>query len=319
MVGYTWYMKVMYQQYKIVVKFEKILSFGTNPVFLFRSILGMNLHDMACINSRCRRCDECIFNQTCVYATLFESCIDKENTVLPGREKSLHPYVLSLEEDVTLHKQVDRLILNLTMFGDFIKYLPYIVGAFQNAGKKGFGKERIPFMIEDITVDGVSIYRGERLVLDTPVKVWTFDYSSYDSGESVKTGQVLIQLKSPLRYKSQGKFVSQPTAKDFMLCLYRRMWTICSLYGECSESEIFNFDTNTMSITDSQIRWVNYERWSARQKSSMLLGGMTGVFTLEGKFSSYDLSLIDSARLFGTGKNTNFGLGQVDYWERLEA
>ena len=48
----------------------------------------------------------------------------------------------------------------------------------------------------------------------------------------------------------------------------------------------------------------------------MQLGGVIGTFKLKGRFSDFDLALLDFARIVNAGKNPNFGLGQIDFWER---
>ena len=50
----------------------------------------------------------------------------------------------------------------------------------------------------------------------------------------------------------------------------------------------------------------------------MELGGVTGTFKLAGHFSCVDAGLLDFARIANAGKNTNFGLGQLDFWAKWE-
>ena len=56
--------------------------------------------------------------------------------------------------------------------------------------------------------------------------------------------------------------------------------------------------------------------FSARQKKSMKMGGITGNFTMRGDFTQQDLKLLEFAKTFGLGKNTIFGLGNIDYWKK---
>ena len=48
----------------------------------------------------------------------------------------------------------------------------------------------------------------------------------------------------------------------------------------------------------------------------MELGGSMGSFKMKGVFSNFEISLLELAKIAGAGKNTNFGLGQLDYWVR---
>ncbi len=45
---------------------------------------------------------------------------------------------------------------------------------------------------------------------------------------------------------------------------------------------------------------------------------VTGTFKLAGHFSCVDAGLLDFARIANAGKNTNFGLGQLDFWAKWE-
>ena len=48
----------------------------------------------------------------------------------------------------------------------------------------------------------------------------------------------------------------------------------------------------------------------------MELGGIVGSFKMEGEFSEVEMGLLRMNRIAGAGKNTNFGLGQIDFWEK---
>jgi hypothetical protein len=45
----------------------------------------------------------------------------------------------------------------------------------------------------------------------------------------------------------------------------------------------------------------------------MELGGISGSFRMHGKFSPQDISLLELNRICSAGKNTNFGLGKMDF------
>lgn len=49
----------------------------------------------------------------------------------------------------------------------------------------------------------------------------------------------------------------------------------------------------------------------------MELGGVIGTFKLKGSFNDFELALLNLAKISNAGKNTVFGLGQIDYWEKL--
>lgn len=48
----------------------------------------------------------------------------------------------------------------------------------------------------------------------------------------------------------------------------------------------------------------------------MELGGIVGSFKIEGTFTEFERDLLRMNKIAGAGKNTNFGLGQIDFWEK---
>jgi len=73
------------------LSFEHSFSFFTAPSFVFRSVLGSQLHAIACI-ARQNTCKTCQFNRSCIYAVIFETILDKNTAFLAGRDKGSHPF-----------------------------------------------------------------------------------------------------------------------------------------------------------------------------------------------------------------------------------
>ena len=295
-------MLLNYKQFILSFHFDEEISVNINTLSVLRSILGMNLKSMCCIvtNTDCR---ECLYSKTCVYSSLFESIIPKNTEIYKGRDTAPHPYLVSAD-DLLKNNKKDMVSISFVLFGKYIDYFPYIYGAFARGGKKGYGKKRIQFSVE------VVDFEPENVQMNT--------WKSSES-EQMKEGEIFIRLKTPLRYKSGGIFANKVETKELMNCFYRRAKTICGFYGEYSdENDCYDSDCTEFDVVESNIMWCENNRYSSRQHSEMSLGGMLGDFKLKGKFRQKDLNLIEFARLFGAGKNTNFGLGQIEVWNNLE-
>lgn len=96
--------------------------------------------------------------------------------------------------------------------------------------------------------------------------------------------------------------------------LLRRLW----LLGACHCGTLIRWDAkqlieqaNTIKTEQSALEWREWERYSTRQKTSMLLGGFQGSITFAG-----DLQPFLPMLLLGThvhvGKGATFGLGQYE-------
>lgn len=299
---------VSFQEYRFGLKFSQEILFTTNPVFLIRSVIGYNLRKICCL-SHSSVCPECLYNKDCMYSWIFESIISKDNDVLQNRDRTSHPYILYSDEKIKPGVKYSSFCFNMILLGKSIKYLPYIYASLVKAGEAGLDKSRTQFSIESVTVEGSEIIRDSQIVPDKPEKIWSFKTQPDVDGE------VLIQLLSPLRFKAEGKYTTDFSARDFFLCLYRRCSVLCRLYGE-SDQEKYIFPQDNISITNKNLYWKDSKHYSARQKEQMKLGGVSGSFTLKGRFSEKELPLLEFAKIFGAGKNTNFGLGRLDYWIR---
>ncbi|MBE6350783.1 MAG: CRISPR system precrRNA processing endoribonuclease RAMP protein Cas6 [Spirochaetaceae bacterium] len=304
-------MTLSYQQFDFTLKFQSPAKVDVEPLFILRSMLGKNLRSMCCISKQ-STCPECMYNKTCAYAYIFETILLQENSLLPGTNRASHPFALSTKRNQR-ETTLTEYNFTITLFGKAIEYLPYIYAAVVRSGKDGLFRDRTEFEVADVSIDGKSILINENQI-DTsiPSKEWSFDFNNNDKTQ----GEILVELKSPLRFKTNGKYSLDFTASEFMKCLYRRAKTLCMLYGTW-EDEFNHYEpTDGMLIEGKNLRWLDFNHYSARQKRGMELGGAFGSFKLSGAFSSFELALFELNKIANAGKNTNFGLGQIDFWKR---
>ncbi len=270
--------------------------------FILRSVLGYNLRSICCI-AHGKECTICSYNKTCAYSFIFETIIAKDNQFSPGTNRASHPFTFT-------NCSVNSFTINL--FGKACEYLPYIYAAFHRAGQKGIFKERIPFRIKDVKILDKSILIDEQSIdTDNQLLIWSFKNNDSFYKE-IK--EIFIELKTPLRFKVFGKYTKFFSSRDFMQCLYRRCKTLCFLYGAFEDVAHYNTSNITFEISEKNLVWKDTKHYSSRQNKVMELGGILGTFKLKGMFSRFDIALLDFARIFSAGKNTNFGLGQLDYW-----
>ncbi len=305
--------RLAYMPVHFFLHFQQAVSFQRNPepVFVLRSVLGYNLRPMCCI-ARNAVCASCMYNQTCAYSYIFETILPQKNAVRRGTDRASHPYAMTQCRKAADGECSDY-DFTITLFGKAIDYLPYIYAAFARAGKYGLFKERIPYEITDVQADnGSLLIDGETIRTDTAPLIW----AGSTKMEKGAVEEVLVELRSQLRFKTRGKYTLDFSAEDFMLCLYRRMRTLCILYGEYDEESAYVPEQVTCSRSDAALSWIDATHYSARQKKAMALGGICGTFKLIGTFSPFEKSLLTFNKICNAGKNTNFGLGQLDFWER---
>ena len=302
-------MLLLYKNIGFVISLDKKVQFNVPVPFIFRSIIGFQLRKMCCI-ARNNMCTACMFNATCIYGFTFESIAPKNNPALAGRDRISHPIIIC--SDCFAGASLNHLILNIIFLGAAIPYIPYFFYALKKGGEAGILKERVPYEVCDI-IEFHGTKKGKSLKIDdqqinTQIDSDKWEYNVEKIGQTENKFSVI--LASPLRYKAKGLFAHEINETEFTQCLHRRAQTLCSQYGYNDYTGEYVYSGN-WTVTERNLKWKNYQHYSARQRNEMLLGGLVGNFVLSGKFTYYEYGLLRFAELFHAGKNTNFGLGKM--------
>lgn len=309
-------MTLLYLSIHFYLNFEYPVCADTYPVFVLRSILGKNLRKMCCV-ARSTDCTMCLHTKNCAYAYIFETILPQNNAVQPGRDRAAHPFAFTQNKKIErIGERISSYDFTIALFGRALEYLPYIYAAFCRAGKDGLFKSRTPFAVYNVTAKEQSILEDSETIRTdiTPCRWNLTDYDTENADNS--DSDILVELRSPLRFKTAGRYSVDFDAKSFMLCLFRRMKTLCLLYGDGDSEMRYPADTMQLSICDRNIFWQDFSHFSARQKYAMELGGALGTFRLHGRFTGLDRALLDFSKIANAGKNPNFGLGQINFWKQ---
>ncbi|RKX80188.1 MAG: hypothetical protein DRP87_00480 [Spirochaetes bacterium] len=302
-------MKLNHQTFECILKSERSIYFDTFPTFIFRSVIGKELRKISCLFKN-RNCSECSLKNTCAYSFIFETPVDKENRLLHGRNRAPHPF--TLYSPVSANETTDTIALNITMFGKSIEYFPYLYFSLKQAGEKGIFRDRVRLSVDSLLCGDSSILlEEEKIDTSVPPRVWRIEGS-----EDRQVKKINIKLLSPLRLKYSGKYGTDFTCFDFLNAVERRARLLCGFFGEDQQDRNKPvFSTGNKQITERDLIWHDYRYYSSRQKSRLKMGGTVGSFSLEGEFSSGELSLLKGAELFQVGKNSVFGFGKISIYE----
>ena len=305
-------MKLKYLPINFTIKFSDSVHIDVNPLFIMRSMIGKNLRSMSCISKR-SICAECMYNKTCAYAFLFETILLQENSLLPGTNRASHPFSITTKK-LQRENPITEYNFTITLFGKAVEYLPYIYAAVVRSGKDGLFKPRTQFEVVNVSIYEKSILLSENQI-DTSIPPEEYLFNANNNMDKNKK-EILVELKSPLRFKTNGKYTKDFSAQDLMKCLFRRVKTLCMLYGTWEDDFNQYEPTANLVIEDKKLRWLDLNHYSARQKRGMELGGVIGSFKIIGTFTSFEIALFELNKIANAGKNTNFGLGQIDFWLR---
>lgn len=309
-------MKLYYAPINFHFRFETPVVPSAHPFFVLRSVLGMNLKKICCI-AKSSECVSCSFSNKCFYARIFETIVERDNEILNGVNRLSHPFSFSGNFSFNKKEVLSDFMFTLTLFGKAIDALPYIFAAFMRQETFGLFRSRTRFKIANVSFENKSLLKNDGIDMSFSAK--QFSFIEKNNVRENFSGDILVELKSPLRFKVKGKYTNDFEANDFFACLFRRTQTLCSLYGEkitAFKNKIFN-NFSDVKIIEKKISWLDYEHWSSRQKKSMQLGGVVGTFILRGNFSRFLLALLEFAEIAGAGKNAGFGFGQINSWKKI--
>lgn len=310
---------IKYQKIQFTLTFEKSIALSVEFFFLLRGVFGKQLRSLTCI-ARENDCQTCEYNSTCCYAYVFETILDKNNAIQQGVNRGSHPFIFQIDDFSAYNVKSKTITFAMILLNSAINYLAYIYAAFVRAGEKGIFTERIPFAVTYVGVNNQTLLQNKTTIkVNTQIELWNEDIKkALDSSEKY-SGEILIQFLMPLRFKVRGQYNMNFSPCDFFLMLFRRLKTLLGLYGDTifPENISYRFPVADINFTQKNLQWQDNGRYSARQKQFMILGGVIGNFTLSGTFTKMELLLLEFAKIFNAGKNTSFGLGQINYWTHI--
>jgi len=241
-----------------------------------RGVFGVGLKRLVCINPT-QECEGCFAALDCLYYDLYE--------------RPHPPYRLEFELG-------GELKFKIYLFEKVASKLSYgVAGIFKGLTQVGVGKDRVK--IENLTIkaNGEVAYDGEfKAISATP---FTFTPPPY-------TPNLKIVFKTPIRVKEDGKLVREGLKLETVLrsVHFRR----ARLKGEIPTKLPF---TPSYNRIESDLTFVDFARYSNRQRTKMKLGGLMGEMVVEG-VDRESFNLLALGELIGVGKQTTFGLGRIE-------
>lgn len=278
-----------------------------------RGGFGRALHRVACRNrgGDCRACG--LF--ACAYRTLFESPGTPDVGKYLQFERVPHPLVLEAPfPHQGEYAPGSVLEVGVVVIGEAVSFLPEVLESFVLLGRLGLGRPEQTFSVE-----GVQFRRG----------AWPESFVPWRGGGSgpdligvadvlaavakLQRGPVEIQIRTPLRIKAQGT-VRDFTGGELCWAAARRVWGLAELYcGAVYTGQLGAVRglLDLVRVSECQLRWAGWVRFSKRQNASLALSGFTGSFKLKAVPAEV-LPFLVAGSLVHVGKHTLFGLGRYD-------
>lgn len=166
--------------------------------------------------------------------------------------------------------------MGLVLVGRAIPLAPYFLAASRDLGQRGLGRGRgrcrlVRAMAEDPEDGGGRVvFDGAADLLAPAVPVWSWD--AVGRGASGLAG---VHCGTPVHLDARALLAG----------------------------------TSEVRVVASDLRWHDWERYSARQQTRMALGGFVGRITFAGPLGPW-VPLLKLGEVLHVGKGTAFGLGK---------
>ena len=311
---------MLYGKYRFLCRLETDAVLPYYKGSTFRGVFGHALKKVVCA-LKLQECRHCLLKNRCVYALVFET---SESFALPEGSKISnppHPYVIEPPlTPKTDYQKGASFDFNLLLFGEINNSLPYFIYAFHRVGKLGIGKKingsRGKFTLKAVSLDNKSIYTDSDQKLHNTGSLISLTIPKLNQNH--KSLRLKLTLQTPLRVKFENRLKADLPFHILVRTMLRRISSllICYSAGEPDlDYKGLVRRAEAVRVTESDLKWFDWKRYSQRQDQNMLMGGMVGSITYEGRVGEY-LPLIDFCSTVHLGKQTSFGLGKISM-ERL--
>jgi hypothetical protein len=282
----------------------------------FRGVFGIALKKVVCALKR-QACESCLLKSRCLYTQVFETQL----AIVPpaGLRGSAVPHPFVIEPPLTGDTNFEtgsQMDCNLLLFGEVNRNLPYFIYAFDRMGRIGIGKKingkRAAFSLK-------RVYNGKQVIYDSAEQNLKLDgaFEQLKLAEPVETAdsdmKIKVSLKTPIRLKFANRIQAELPFHLLIRAALRRIATLFACYGAGEPALDYQGlvrESEKVRIVDNNLEWFDWRRFSNRQNQAMLMGGIIGSVTYEGKIGDY-LLLLDICSKLHIGKQTSFGLGKI--------
>lgn len=271
----------------------------------WRGAFGHALKQTVCV-VRNTACKDCPLLLTCAYPYIFETPPPPQTEKMRLYDVAPHPFVIKTALQTT--SPAEQVDLAITLFGKSQRYLPYLIHAFDKAGKQGLGKNRQVFNLSTVTQytetgAQISYQNGQLMPISAPVNI----------SVPVCPPQMTIMIDTPLRIKQDGQNCNEErlSFSAFFGNVLRRISMLTYFHTDTPLSTDFALlmaQAKSVVIEDKQLSWQDWTRYSSRQQTSMEMGGLMGRFTLSGDLAHF-WPYLWLGQWTHAGKGTSMGLG----------
>ncbi|PKK83649.1 MAG: hypothetical protein CVT49_07790 [candidate division Zixibacteria bacterium HGW-Zixibacteria-1] len=296
---------------KAVVKQD--ILWNSFPGSVVHGNIGFRLKKLSCVVKH-QNCQKCFLVHSCPYGVVFESPIPADSKRMRLYPQSPHPMRITVfpwEKQVLVPEETFE--INCYLFGRATTSLMLILLALDESLREGVGRMSAGKrgLAEIVTIKNI---------INDDIKQWDdlktnyagfIDTTSlYMLAKEIRNTDALIELKTPLKLITDGRVNNNPTVRDILANLLRRLSNMSYFFGgkdaDLEYEKLLEMATSLTS--ENELRKIRAIRYSSRQEKAIDISGIIG------KMNILDcppaiLSLLQMGQFAGIGKNTSMGLG----------
>lgn len=317
-------MRLDYKSFTFTIRAKDAIVLPSYKGSTFRGGFGNAFRRVVCALKK-NDCSACLLKERCIYSYIFETPPPSQTKVMTKYTTAPHPFIIEPPNEKRLsYAPDDTLTFRLTLIGKAIDYLPYFIYSFEELGNIGIGKGRGRFELAEVksrdseagSQDTKSseniIYSSDSKTLKTSEK--SFIDLNFDSGLSAGDSKLItLDFLTPARIIYDNHLLLDLEFHIIIRQLLRRIALLAYFHCGHDTSEIdFNGiieRAKEVKVRERNLKWHDWERYSARQDTRMKMGGFVGDITFEGCIEPF-MSIIRAGEVLHVGKGTSFGLGK---------
>lgn len=231
-----------------------------------------------------------------------------------------HPFVLTPPlESRRSYNAGEDIAFELTLIGKAIDYLPYFIYTFEELGQMGIGKGRAKYQLQEVRSNACE--QEKRLIYSSVDKIFHNSHRVVTTEDLLRSkkhnntaSSISLHFITPARIKYDSRLTLTLEFHILLRNLLRRISMLS--YFHCGEELDIEYkgliqSAKDITTTHKDLRWMDWESYSARQDTRMKMGGFVGKVTFFGDMREY-LPFILLGERVHVGKGSSFGLGKYE-------
>ena len=308
-----------FARYRFTYTVQESLKMPQHKGNVFRGRFGYMLRHITCIGDT-RQCEKlCQFPDRCVYSKCFETPVPDNSSMLRGQPFAPHPFVLEPPDTGQLdYAPGDTFTCNLTLIGDAIDLLPWMVFTFDQIGKRRIGLRDKRGQCQLNKVESLPAHdnHSSQTIYTAETEMLTNDGLILRLDDVMKaaphiTDEIELEFLTPTSIKVDGKWTSELTFEHLVRNLLRRIRFLSYFHcGKDLDVDAPELIKAAGSVTHHlRLHWVRKDRYSYRTEKSVPMGGFVGKVRFSGELEPF-LPFIYLGTYLHIGHHTAFGFGQ---------